>query len=101
MPDTEFSGLIPLTPSAFPKKCNNCGRIYQSAEEFFNETLDMPKGKTLRSDIEEDGNTIVEAFRNCKCGSTLMDVYNCRRDQSTDGKLRRENFVKSPTNKTD
>ena len=88
-----FEGLKPLTPSAFPKRCNNCGRVYETAEQFLTETLDMPRGNSsLKADVEDDGLTIVEVFRNCSCGSTLMDNYSCRRDQSEQGQQRRASF---------
>ena len=35
---------------------------------------------------------MVEAFRNCPCGSTLMDYFATRRDMSAAGRARREKF---------
>lgn len=89
----EFDGLKALLASAFPKTCRNCGHIYQTAEQFFAETLDMPSGRSsLKMAIENDGAAIVEAFRNCRCGSTLMDEFGCRRDHSESGLERRSVF---------
>jgi hypothetical protein len=83
MDSTAFTGLKTLQDSAFPKKCRNCGYIYHTAEQFFAETQDMPGGRSsLRSDQDDDGATVVQAFRNCRCGSTLMDEFACRRDPS-------------------
>ena len=91
----DFEGLRALIDSAFPKTCATCGHIYLTAEQFFSETQDMPRGKSsLKAAIEDDGLVLVEAFRNCRCGSTLMDEFNCRRDQSENGLRRRLAFDK-------
>ncbi len=39
-----------------------------------------------------DTTGIVNLFRNCTCGSTLMDEFNNRRDLSPGGLKRREKF---------
>lgn len=89
----DFEGLHALLVSAFPKTCKNCGHVYETAEQFFAETLDMPSGRSsLKMATEGDGATIVEAFRNCRCGSTLMDEFGCRRDNSASGLERRTIF---------
>ena len=93
MKSEEFEGLKALLESAFPKTCRNCGHIYETADQFFAETLDMPSGRSsLKMAIEDDGSAIVEAFRNCRCGSTLMDEFACRRDNSESGMQRRTAF---------
>jgi hypothetical protein len=82
----DFDGLRALLDSTFPKTCRSCGYVYISAEQFFIETQDMPHGRSsLRSAIEDDGLILVEAFRNCRCGSTLMDEFGCRRNHSETG----------------
>ena len=93
MNDRDFAGLRALLESSFPKHCGNCGRIYESVEQFLAETEDMPDGRSsLKSALEDDGSEIVEVFRNCACGSTLMDEFNSRRDDSDQGKKRRAEF---------
>lgn len=93
MDTQDFEGLKALLESAFPKKCGNCGHIYETAQQFFMETQDMPFGRpSLKAAVEDDGCNVVEAFRNCRCGSTLMDEFGCRRDQSDKGSQRREAF---------
>ncbi|MGR8932537.1 MAG: oxidoreductase [Gammaproteobacteria bacterium] len=95
MNDEAFIGLKSLFASAFPKKCRTCGYVYQTAEQFFEETRDMALNRSsLKAAEEDDGSTIVEVFRNCRCGSTLMDEFACRRDQSEKGKQRREAFAR-------
>jgi len=93
MNDRDFAGLRALLESSFPKHCGNCGRVYESVEQFLAETEDMPDGRSsLKSALEDDGSEIVEVFRNCACGSTLMDEFNSRRDDSDQGKKRRAEF---------
>ena len=93
MNDQNFAGLRALLESSFPKHCGNCGRIYESVEQFLTETEEMPNGRSsLKSAVEVDGSEIVEVFRNCACGSTLMDEFNSRRDDSEQGKRRRAVF---------
>ncbi len=90
-----FDGLNALAESAFPKSCACCGRTYNTAEEFLNETEKIPTAtSSMKSALEEDGSTIVEVFRNCPCGSTLMDEFNDRRDMSEKGNHRRQHFNK-------
>jgi hypothetical protein len=90
-----YDGLKALAESAFPKKCNTCGATYQSAEEFIQKTQIVRSDHSgLKSSEDDDGSTIVELFRNCSCGSTLMDAFSDRRDLSEAGEKRRNNFDK-------
>jgi hypothetical protein len=90
-----FDGLKALVEAAFPKHCKNCGRSFATAEEFLLRT------QTVRSDIsglkqsvDDENVVIVEAYRNCMCGSTLMDLFSNRRDTSGAGQHRRDLFNK-------
>ncbi len=88
-----YTGLQALAKSAFPKRCRNCGRLYHDAESFIAETKRLkPNQSGLKSAQNDDGAMTVELFRNCPCGSTLMDVFNNRRDISENGIKRRNNF---------
>ncbi|WP_036300233.1 oxidoreductase [Methylomarinum vadi] len=90
----ELRGLSALLESSFPKKCNVCGREYRTAQQFLQETRDLPSAKScLKEAVEEDGTAIVEVFRNCICGSTLMDEFNNRRDDTKAGQRKREKFA--------
>ena len=92
---TLLKGFNALFESSFPKKCVCCGRVFETAEQFLFETQELPLGKSsLKEAVEEDGLTIVEIFRNCPCGSTLMDEFQSRRDHTEKGRIRRENFAK-------
>ena len=46
----------------------------------------------MKQVIDEDGSAIVEVFRNCSCGSTLVDEFSSRRDDSERGRGRRAEF---------
>lgn len=88
-----FKGLKELTASSFPKKCRTCGRVFVSAEQFFLETQDIRTSPTcLKQSEDDDGSKIVDVFRNCPCGSTLMESFNNRRDLSAAGIEMRRKF---------
>ena len=88
-----FKDLRALAESAFPKRCANCGRTYATAEDFLAQTQHIsPNRSGLKSSTDDDGAIIVEAFRNCVCGSTLMDFFSDRRDASAAGLARRQRF---------
>ena len=89
---TLFAGLQSLVASAFPKQCKMCGRIYHSPQDFAVRTDAISGRVGFKATVEEDGSLILELFRNCECGSTLMDVFRDRRDTSAAGLLRRQNF---------
>jgi len=88
-----YSGLRPSGESAFPKTCRNCGRVYETPDDFFTETVNIrPEETGLRVCDDEVDGVIIEAYRNCICGSTLMDNFSDRRDMSPAGRERRERF---------
>lgn len=92
-PEEEWhTGLRALDNSSFPKKCANCGRVFETALQFFRETVDINNEKGLKPFVADDTTVIIEAFRNCPCGSTLMDNFTDRRDESADGDARRKRF---------
>lgn len=96
--DDIYQGLQALAEAAFPKRCRNCGRVYHDVDSFIAETKLLKKNESgLKSTTDEDGAMSVELFRNCPCGSTLMDVFNDRRDISESGLNRRNNFDKLMT----
>lgn len=88
-----YSGLRSRGESAFPKTCRNCGRVYKTPDDFFTETGNInPEETGLRECLDDDDAVIIEAYRNCLCGSTLMDNFSDRRDMSPAGRRRRERF---------
>lgn len=93
--DEWYRGLRPKGESAFPKKCQNCGRVYETSKDFFFETANIKADETgLRACTDSDDSVVIEAFRNCVCGSTLMDNFSDRRDMSPGGRERRDKFIK-------
>jgi hypothetical protein len=90
--DTIFKGLQALFVSSFPKKCSTCGKTYQNIEEFWKETDSIRNLSGLKEGYDDDDKTVVELFRHCVCGSTLMDVCLDRRDLSETGLDRRSKF---------
>lgn len=87
-----FSGLQALVDTAFPKHCGNCGRTYKTAADYARATRSIFGKSGFKSVIDDDNNRVIELFRNCECGSTLMDCFRDRRDTSEVGLRRREKF---------
>jgi hypothetical protein len=87
-----LKGLRSLSESAFPKHCSVCGRQFESVADFVRETGQVSGSRGLKEGWDDDDSTIVELFRNCPCGSTLMDFFGDRRDTSEAGLKRRESF---------
>lgn len=48
-------------------------------------------GSEIR-EIHDEGDSYLEVFRNCSCGTTLMELFNSRRDLSFEGIRKREGF---------
>ena len=69
-----------------------CGKCYETVDEYLSETESIKKSSGLKAALDDDKNPTVEVFRNCVCGSTLMDVFNNRRDLSPVGLSRRKKF---------
>jgi hypothetical protein len=88
-----YNGLKAVSDHSFPKRCAHCGRRYESAEEFIRATQAVRDGGSgLKSTRDESDQLRVELFRNCTCGSTLMDRFDDRRDLSQPGLRRRHIF---------
>lgn len=86
-------GLYPNGRDTFPKECRSCNRVFATPEEFFSNTEGIRADQSgLRESEDDDEQVIVEAFRNCQCGSTLMDSFSNRRDMSAAGQARRALF---------
>lgn len=90
-PNSElYANLSELAHGTFPKRCRNCGATYETVDDFVRATLNInPHRSGLKQGFDDDGQAIIELFRNCSCGSTLMDVFKSRRDMTTEGVKRR------------
>jgi hypothetical protein len=89
-----FKDLKALSDASFPKRCAMCGQVYSSVKEYVEKTQDVSGQSGLKKGYDDDDKPIVELFRNCVCGSTLMDCFNDRRDISEAGLKRRALFGK-------
>jgi hypothetical protein len=90
-----FEGLKTLEASLYPKKCNCCGKIFHTPKEFLIDTQSITKNikySGLKMSYDDNGSTIIEAYRNCPCGSTLLSNFGDRRDMSEAGNKRRAQF---------
>jgi len=88
-----LQGLTALAESAFPKRCANCGKIYHTVEDYVRETEALAGNKGIKAiDDEEEDENFLELYRNCTCGSTLMDYFQDRRDTTDRGLKRRQAF---------
>ena len=87
-----YKGLTALSELLFPKSCEACGRQYKSVEDFIAQTRRLKQSSGLRADLDEEEGVIVELFRNCICGATLVTGFNDRRVPTEAGIKRREKF---------
>ena len=86
-------GLKALVETTFPKRCRCCGRSFADVADYVAQTNAMPNGaEGLKQSLGDEGEIVVDLFRNCPCGSTLMDTFNDRRDSSPKGEARRRRF---------
>lgn len=91
--DDLYAGLRILLEAAFPKRCRTCGREYANAAEFIAATQPVRRDHTgLKQSLDDDGKRIVELFRNCACGSTLLESFFDRRGLSDADTERRQHF---------
>jgi hypothetical protein len=88
-----FQGLQALSNAAFPKRCPTCGRVYESPDDFVRaSTAPMGHNSGFRGGVDDNDRSILELYRNCECGSTLMAFFGDRRDTSESGRRRRALF---------
>jgi hypothetical protein len=97
--ETFYKDLQTLVDTTFPKKCNKCGRVYSSKQEFLAHTepvknIKLEDNSGLFALEGGDAETTIGVFRNCECGTTLMADFQDRRDNSAAGKARRDQFEK-------
>lgn len=85
-------GIEFLAMSSFPKRCATCSRVYETPEDFIANTGAIMGRSGLKQSWDDDNNTLIELYRNCNCGSTLMEFCRNRRDLSEAGTKRREKF---------
>lgn len=89
--DDFYRGLEAYYADSFPKRCASCGHVFETAASFIAETEAVRGNSGLRQGLDELGQ-VVELFRNCACGSTLMDVFADRRAPTDASRARRRHF---------
>ena len=90
-----YRGLQAIADDSFPRTCPSCGKVFNSAEDFLlRETKGLYNSTGLRSSHDDEEKTVVEVYRNCPCGSTMVEFFRERRDMSDQGVRRRERFDK-------
>ncbi|NMG45022.1 oxidoreductase [Aromatoleum toluvorans] len=88
-----YAGLAEIAAGTFPKRCAACGRSYRDVDDYVAQTQRVGRGGSgLKQAVDDDGQVIVELFRNCVCGSTLMEFFHDRRDVGEAGLRRRARF---------
>lgn len=74
-----YGQLKAFDTESFPKTCRNCGKVYDSAKAFIADTNPAKTDSALKQSYDEHGEVVVELFRDCQCGSTLMNPFYSRR----------------------
>lgn len=86
--------------NTFPKACKSCGRVYRDAKAFIEQTLPASIAKGIKPAHGNNGQEILEIFRNCHCGATLMSPFYSRRGSSGLASECRQQFDKLVTQMT-
>ncbi len=90
-----YANLKDIAETTFPKTCSTCGTTYQNSADFLTKTKTVYGGKSgLKGSLDDNDQPIIELYRNCSCGSTLMNFFSDRRDNSENGNKRRAVFEK-------
>ncbi len=87
-----YKGLVALNAYSFPKICSNCGKTYQTLDDFLAEAEEVQHRSGLIEYTGRDEESVVGLFRNCSCHSTLMSKMKDRRDVSEAGERARSQF---------
>lgn len=88
-----YAGLRELAESNFPKRCRHCGKEYLNVTDFLVATKSLREDSSgLKQSLDDDGQVIVDVFRNCVCGSTMLESFYNRRDLSEQSVKRRKIF---------
>ena len=74
-----YRGLQVLANLSFPKSCDGCGQVFETAEQFRSKTgKDIKQPMILKHFKDDRGQFAVQLFSNCVCGSKLKDFFtNC------------------------
>ena len=88
-----FASLRALVEATFPKRCRNCGREYADPAAFIAGTAPIRPGQAgFKAVLDAERHPVLELFRICACGSTLLESFHDRRNESPEGMRRRARF---------
>ena len=90
--DETYGELRAFDVESFPKTCRTCGKVYPSASAFIADTQAAKTGSAIKQSHDENGEVVIELFRDCQCGSTLMNPFYSRRGSSDLASKCREEF---------
>lgn len=88
-----YQGLQALVDAAFPKTCSKCGTSYPNLVAFLAGTYSTISSSGLKQTEHGRSQPVVELYRNCHCGATMMEFFHDRRDDSESGVLVRAKFA--------
>ncbi len=88
-----YEGLQALLDAAFPKKCTGCGKTFMTLKEFLQGTYSTISSSGLKLSEQNTKRPVVELYRSCQCGATLMEFFHDRRDDSETGAMVRAKFA--------
>ena len=88
-----YADLKNIEDTTFPKKCGTCDKVYNTLEEYIADTEQLRPGVTgFEESCDDEDKPILGLYRNCKCGSTLLNFFGDRRDSSEIKTQRRKHF---------
>mgnify|MGYP001587925694 CR=1 FL=1 len=87
-----FSGLRALEETTFPKRCNSCGRVYKTLDDFLEQTHNLSGSSGLIAVEGRGKSATIGVFRNCVCHSTLLLPCKDRRGRTPRQLKRRRIF---------
>ncbi|MBF0224233.1 MAG: hypothetical protein HQK76_02145 [Desulfobacterales bacterium] len=74
-----YRNLKLLSKYAFPKICSDCGKVYENAEKYIDETKSIESSKNIKMSVDNHITTI-ELYRKCDCGSVLKDIFTDKKN---------------------
>lgn len=87
-----YEELKAFVDESFPQECSMCGKVYNSLGDLLDDTEGVGKPGTFVNSLGYQNVPYVDMCRNCSCGSSLMVIFESRRDMSDTGRKRRDDF---------
>jgi hypothetical protein len=87
-----YAGLAVRSTDIFPLTCARCQRRFTDINDFVSRTTPIFHSSGLMEREDAASGVFVLLLRNCLCGTSLALRCRDRRDQSADGRLRRNRF---------